>query len=251
MNQFSNNSVAHGAEMDMGLRNFMLGTYKYMVAAMAVSALTAYLFGTHVLLAPQSQPGNIILSPIGKMINSPGAAIGLVIGIVVLFGAVGRKLPTMSIGAVKMFLFGFAAIMGVWLSSIAVLVDPMISVKIFFMAAVAFLGVSLIGYTIKKDLGGIAKFAIMVFVGFVAINILGMFIPALNLGGGAGMLFNFVGLLAISAITAWETQSLKRIYYGTVGDPELAEKMSAYGAASLLLSFINIFSILMSMFGGD
>ncbi len=251
MNQFSNDSVARGGEMDLGLRNFMLGTYKYMVAAMAVSTIVAYLFGTHVLLAPHSQPGNIVLSPIGNMINSPGAAIGLVIGIVVLFGAVGSKLHSMSVSAVKMFLFGFAAIMGVWLSSIAVLVDPMISVKIFFMAATAFLGVSLVGYTIKKDLGGIAKFFIMVFVGFIAINILGMFIPALALAGTAGFLFNLVGLVAICGITAWETQSLKRMYYATAGDGELAEKMSVYGAASLLLSFINIFSILMSMFGGD
>lgn len=246
MNQFSNGSVAQGAEMDLGLRNFMLGTYKYMVAAMAVSGIVAYLFGTNVLLTPQGG-----LSDIGRMLYSPGAAIGLTIGIIVLFGAVGRKLQSMSVGAVKVFLFGFAAIMGIWLSSIAVMVDPMISVKIFFMAATAFLGVSLVGYTVKKDLGGIAKFCIMVFVGFIAINILGMFIPALAMTGGMAMIFNLVGLLAICGITAWETQSLKRMYYGTVGDPEMAEKMSAYGAASLLLSFINIFSILMSMFGGE
>ncbi|MCF6275033.1 MAG: Bax inhibitor-1 family protein, partial [Robiginitomaculum sp.] len=237
MNQFSNNSVAQGGEMDLGLRNFMLGTYKYMVAAMAVSTIVAYLFGTYVLLAPHSQPDNIVLSPIGNMINSPGAAIALVIGIVVLFGAVGRKLQSMSVTGVKMFLFGFAAVMGVWLSSIAVLVDPMISVKIFFMAAVAFLGVSLVGYTIKKDLGGIAKFFIMVFVGFVAINILGMFIPALAMSGTAGFIFNLVGLVAICGITAWETQSLKRIYYNTAGNPEMAEKMAVYGAASLFLAF--------------
>jgi len=246
MNQFSNDSVARGGEMDLGLRNFMLGTYKYMVMAMAVSGFVAYLFGTKVLLTAAGG-----LSDIGRMLYSPGAAIGLTIGIVVLFGAVGSKLHTMSVSAVKVFLFSFAAIMGVWLSSIAVLVDPMISVKIFFMAATAFLGVSLVGYTIKKDLGGIAKFCIMVFVGFVAINILGMFVPALAMVGSAGFLFNLVGLVAICGITAWETQSLKRMYYATAGNAELAEKMSVYGAASLLLSFINIFSILMSMFGSD
>ena len=246
MNQYSNNSIAQGGETDMGLRNFMLGTYKYMIAAMAVAGLVAYLFGTKVLL---TETGG--LSDIGRMLYSRTAAIGLTIGIVVLFGAVGRKLHSMSVGGVKIFLFSFAAIMGIWLSSIAVLVDPMISVKIFFMAATAFLGVSLVGYTIKKDLGGIAKFCIMVFVGFVAINILGMFIPALAMAGTAGFIFNLVGLVAICGITAWETQSLKRMYYNTAGNDELAEKMSVYGAASLLLSFINIFSILMSMFGSD
>jgi len=246
MNQYSNNPVTQGGEMDLGLRNFMLGTYKYMVAAMAVAGLVAYLFGTQVLLTPAGG-----LSDIGRMIYSPGAALGLTFGIVILFGMVGSKLHSMSVSGVKIFLFSFAAIMGVWLSSIAVLVDPMISVKIFFMAATAFLGVSLVGYTIKKDLGGIAKFFIMVFVGFIAINLLGMFIPALAMAGTAGFIFNLVGLVAICGITAWETQSLKRMYYATAGDTAMAEKMSVYGAASLLLSFINIFSILMSMFGSD
>ncbi len=246
MNQFPNDALARGGEMDLGLRNFMLGTYKYMVAAMSVSALVAYLFGTKVLLTPEGH-----MSAIGAALYSPGAAIGLTVGIIVLFGAVGSKIHTMSVNGVKVFLFTFAAIMGVWLSAIAALVDPMVSVRIFFMAAIAFLAVSLVGYTTKKDLGGVAKFFIMVFVGFIVINILGMFIPALAFTGAAGFLFNLVGLVAICGITAWETQSLKRIYYGTVGDAAMAEKMSVFGAASLLLSFINIFSILMNMFGGD
>ncbi len=246
MNQFQNNAVNRSAEVDLGLRNFMLGTYKYMVAAMGVSALVAWFFGKHVLLTPEGG-----LSSIGKMMYSAPAALALTFGIVILFGAVGSKLHSMSIGSVKTFLFGFAAIMGMWLSSIAVLVNPMISVKIFFMATAAFAGVSLAGYMTKKDLGTIAKFAIMVFVGFIAITLLGMFFPSMALTGTAGMIFNIVGLLAICAITAWETQSLKRIYYGTVGNPEMAEKYSVFGAASLLLSFINIFSILMSLFGRE
>ncbi len=245
MNQF-NTPASHASQTDLGLRSFMLGTYRYMVMAMVVSMAVAYFFGNNVLLTETGQ-----LSNIGRMMYSGPAAIGLTIGIVVLFGAVGSKLPTMSLGAVKMFLFGFAAIMGVWLSSIAVFADPMIAAKVFFMAASAFAGVSLIGYVIKKDLGSIAKFAFMVFFGFIAINILGMFVPSMAPTGGMGIIFNLVGLIAICAITAWETQNLKRIYYGTVNNPEMAEKYSAYGAASLLLSFINIFSILMSLFGGE
>lgn len=244
MNQFNN--PAASANTDIGLRNFMLGTYRYMVMAMIVSAVVAYGFGMYVLRTPEGG-----ITAIGNMLYSPFAALGLTFGIIFLFGAVGRKLPTMSIGSVKVFLFGFAAIMGVWLSAIAAFVDPMISVKIFFMAASAFAGVSLIGYVTKKDLGGIAKFAIMAFVGFIAINLLGMFFPAMAPTGGLDIILNVVGLLAICAITAWETQNLKRIYYGTVGNPDMAEKYSAYGAASLLLSFINIFSILMSLFGSE
>lgn len=246
MNQF-NSPVSSGASTDVGLRDFMLGTYRYMVMAMLVSMAVAWGFGSYVLI-DQATGG---LSNIGRMMYSGPAAIGLTIGIVVLFGAVGSKLPTMSLGSVKVFLFGFAAIMGVWLSSIAVFADPMIAAKVFFMAATAFAGVSLLGYTTKKDLSPFLKFFVMIFIGFIAISILGMFIPSMAPSGGLGIIFNLVGLVAICGITAWETQNLKRIYYGTVNNPEMAEKYSAYGAASLLLSFINIFSILMNLFGSE
>ena len=127
----------------------------------------------------------------------------------------------------------------------------MIAAKIFFMTTAAFAGVSLMGYVTKKDLGTFVKFCFMAFFGFIAINLLGMFIPSLALTGMADTVMSVVGLLAICGITAWETQTLKRTYYATVGNAEMAEKYSVFGAASLLLSFINIFSILLSLFGNE
>jgi len=242
----SNRTVGVQSNVNVGLRDFMLGTYKYMGAAMVVSALVAYFFGMNVI-----SDGNGNITDIGRMILRPSTALIMTIGIVVLFGSVGAKLHSMTISSARTFLFGFAAIMGVWLSSIAAFVDPMISVKIFFMAASMFAGLSLFGYTTKKDLGAIAKVAFMVFIGFVALSFLGAFVPSMALTGGAGIVFSLVGLAAIAVITAWETQALKQMYHATVGDPEMAEKYSVYGAASLLLAFINIFSILMNLFGGE
>ena len=242
----SNRTVGVQSNVDVGLRSFMLGTYKYMFAAMGVSGLTAWMFGTRVL---RDASGG--MTEIGAMLYNPMAALILTIGIVVAFGAVGAKLTSMSLGAARTFLFGFAAVMGIWLSAIAAFVDPIISVKIFFMAAATFGALSLVGYTTKKDLGPIAKVAFMVFAGFIALTLLGMFVPSMAITGGMGTIFSLVGLLAIAVITAWETQNLKHMYHATVGDPTMAEKFSVYGAAGLLLSFINIFSILMNLFGGE
>ena len=240
----SRNGVVQSAEMDLGLRSYMLGTYKYMMMAMALAAVVAYGFGMYVIKTPNGH-----ISSFGQLLVRPGSALLLTFGIMMAFGGVGAKLHSMSVQAVKIFLFGFAAVMGVWLSVIAAFVDPMISVRIFFMAAAAFAGVSLFGYMTKKNLNAIVGFFIMVFAGFIVINLVGMFFPALALTGTAGFIFNLVGLVAICGITAWETQNLKRMYYGTTHDADLAEKTSVFGAASLLLSFINIFSILMSLFG--
>lgn len=242
----SNRTVGVESSMNVGLRNFMLGTYKYMVAAMGVSATVAYFFGTQVL-----RDGNGGMTEIGALLYSPMAALIMTIGIFVGFGAVGSKLPSMSVSSARTFLFGFAAVMGIWLSAIAAFVDPMISVRIFFMAAAMFAGLSLIGYTTKKNLGGIAKFCFMVFAGFVVIKLLGMFIPAMAFAGTMDTVLHAVGLVAIAGITAWETQALKHMYHATVGEPEMAEKYSVFGAASLLLAFINIFSLLLHLFGSD
>ena len=242
----SNRTVGVQSNVDVGLRSFMLGTYKYMFAAMGVSATVAWFFGTRVI-----RDANGGITEIGAMLFSPMVALLMTIGIVVGFGAVGAKLTSMSLGAARAFLFGFAAVMGIWLSAIAAFVNPIISVKIFFMATAMFAGLSLLGYTTKKDLGPIAKVAFGVFIGFVALNLLGMFIPSMAMTGGMGTILSIVGLLAIAVITAWETQNLKHMYHATVGDPTMAEKFAVYGAAGLLLAFINIFSILMNLFGGE
>ncbi len=241
-----NTSVTHQGEMDMGLRSFMLGTYKYMIAAMAVSGIVAFGIGKFLLLDANGMP-----TQMAYMLTKPSTALIMTLGIVFGFGAVGRKLHTMSLSGARIFLFGFAAVMGIWLSVIAAFKDPMISVRIFFMASAMFAGVSLLGYTTKKNLSGLATFAAMAFIGVIVL----MFANAFFFKAAAGSTFvlglNAVGLLAVAALTAWETQALKRTYYGTVGDAALAEKYSVYGAASLLLSFINMFSMLMSLFGRD
>lgn len=248
MNDF--NMQTRGADTDLGLRSFMLGTYKYMTAAMLVTMGVAWAFGNFVLINTPFEPQSG-LSSIGMMVRSPVAALALTFGIMFLFGGVGSKLNSMSVSGVKTFLFGFAAVMGIWMSALAVFVNPLIVTKIFFMAATAFAAVSLAGYVTKKDLGTIAKFCIMAFFGFIAYRLLSMFFPAMALSGPMDQIVSVIGLLAICGITAWETQALKRTYYATVGNAEMAEKYSVFGAASLLLSFINIFSILMSLFGRE
>ncbi len=251
MNQF-NNPAAQSAATDVGLRSFLTGTYKKMGMAMIVSMVVAWAFANYVMF---NASGN--LTSIGAMLFSPIASLALIIGIPVAFGVVGAKVQSMSVMAVNVFLYGFAAVLGIWMSSIAALAtgligggsfDSYLVPKVFFMSAAAFAGVSLFGYVTKRDLGPIAKVAFMVFVGFIALSVLGMFVPSMAMGGTLGMIMTIGALLAVCAITAWETQQLKRIYYGTLGNPEMATKLSTIGAASLLLSFVNIFNLILSLF---
>lgn len=240
MNNRSPQTVGAG-ETDIGLRNFMLGTYRYMMVAMAVTAGVAY-FGAQFIASTPALMG---------LLFSPFTLLAFVIAIPVLFGSVGRKLPSMSLGGVQMFLFGFAAFLGVFMSAVAMFTPGLVIAKIFFMAVAMFGALSLFGYSTGRNLTTFVKYAFAAFLGFVAISVLGAFVPAFRPTGTMDIVINVIGLAAIAFITAWETQMLKQTYYGTVGNPAMANKMSAFGAASLLLAFVNIFSILMNLFGGE
>jgi len=241
MNDQLNRSVGMSTETDLGLRSFMLGTYRYMAAAMAVTAGVAYFGGQAIQANPE----------LLRILRNPILIVGFIIAIPVLFGAVGRKLPTMSMGGMLTFLFGFAAFMGVFMSAVSVFAPPMVIAKIFFMTVAMFGALSLFGYSTERNLGTYVKYAFAAFFGYIAIYVVGMFFPALRPTGPLDIIINVVALGAIAMITAWETQMLKRVYYGSAGNPAMMKKMSAYGAASLLLAFVNMFQILMSLFGRE
>lgn len=244
MNDFNNNVIGGQADTDVGLKSFMLGTYRWMAMAMAVTATVAYLVG-------QAMMNNEALM---GLVYNPIFAIVSFLVIVFGFGAVGRKLPSMSMGGVLAFLFGFAAFMGVLMSAYATgFYSPTIVAKIFFMTVAMFAALSMFGYTTGFNLNSIIKYAMAAFFAYIVIGFVGMFVPALSVFGGGlfGTVINVVALGAIALITAWETQTLKRIYYGTRDNPAMMNKASAFGAASLLLAFINMFTILMNLFGRE
>ncbi len=244
MNQFNAQNVGMGAQTDLGLRTFLLGTYRYMAMAMGVTATVAFFTGQ----AMMSNPALM------GLIYNPVVAIGMIVAIMFGFGMVGKKLPSMSKGGVLAFLFGFAAVMGVFMSAYATAAySPTIVAKIFFMTVAMFGALSMFGYTTKFDLSAVVKYAFAAFMGYVLIGVVGMFVPALSIfaGGTFGMIINIVALAAIAVITAWETQHLKRVYYAYANDAGMKGKMQAFGAASLLLAFINMFQILMSLFGRE
>ena len=151
---------------------------------------------------------------------------------------VGSKLPTMSLGGVLAFLFGFAAFMGIFVSAITLIYPTVVLAKVFFMTVAMFGALSFFGHTTERDLSTFVKYAAAAFLAYVGIHLLGAFVPGLRPTGPLDTIISIVALGAIAVITAWETQMLKRVYYGVAGNPAMEGKMAAYGAASLLLAFV-------------
>ena len=103
---------------------------------------------------------------------------------------------------------------------------------------------SLWGYTTKRDLTGMGSFLFMGLIGIIIASIVNIFIGSSALG----FAISIIGVLVFVGLTAYDTQKIKEMYY--VGDDgTVAGRKAIMGALSLYLDFINLFLMLLRLFG--
>ena len=138
----------------------------------------------------------------------------------------------------------FAAAMGLSLSSILIVYTGVSVTRAFFITAASFGSLSLYGYTTKRDLSAFGSFLVMGLIGLVLASLVNVFVQSTAFQFGLSIL----SVLIFAGLTAWDTQSIKEMYY--VGDDaETATKKSVNGALMLYLDFINIFTSLLQLTG--
>jgi uncharacterized protein len=230
-------------DVDQGLRAFMLGVYNNMVLGLAVTGLVA--LGTFMLATTTGVNGRIALTPFGQAIYvSPLKWLVILAPLAFVFFMSFRMEQMTSATARTVFLL-FAAVMGLSLSSIFVVFTGQSITQVFFITAAAFGALSLYGYTTQRSLSGMGSFLIMGLFGLIIASLVNLFMQSSALAFAVSV----IGVLVFAGLTAWDTQRLKEMYvYGNM-DGETASKASIFGALSLYLNFINMFQMLLSLFG--
>ncbi|MCA3642091.1 MAG: Bax inhibitor-1/YccA family protein [Methylobacterium sp.] len=231
------------AQYDAGLRSYMLGIYNHMSIALAISGLVA--IGAFMLGTTTGANGRLALTPFGQAIwLSPLKWVVMLapLGFVLLLSF---RWERMSYSALLGTFYSFAAIMGLSLSSVFVVYKLGSIAQVFFITAAAFGALSLFGYTTKKDLSGMGKFMLMGLFGLIIASIVNIFMKS----GPLQFAINVIGVLVFAGLTAWDTQRLKEEYDVVAGDQTLMQKWSLMGALTLYLNFINMFQMLLALFG--
>ena len=219
------------AEFDAGLKRHMLRVYNYMASGVLLTGIVAMLVASTPALY---QP--IFGTPLKWVVMLAPLAF-------ILFFSF--KAESMSSTAARAMFFAFAAVMGVSMSSIFVVFTGESITKVFFITAAAFGALSLAGYTTKKSLSGMGSFLIMGLIGLVIASVVNLFLASSALS----FAISAIGVLVFAGLTAWDTQRLKEMYLYSDLDAESAAKLSVNGALSLYLNFINMFQMLLSLFG--
>jgi uncharacterized protein len=135
--------------------------------------------------------------------------------------------------------------MGASLSSIFLVYTGQSITQVFFVTVAAFGGLSLFGYTTKKDLSGWGSFLIMGVIGIVTASLVNLFLQS----GALQFAISVIGVLVFAGLTAYDTQQIKDGYYSVMGDATATAKAAIMGALNLYLDFINMFVMMLQLFG--
>ena len=222
--------TAQQVAIDEGLRAYMLRVYNYMTIGLVVTGFVALLTASSpaAMNAIYGTPLKwlVMLAPLGF----------------VMFLSFG--LHRMSFMTAQAVFWAFATAMGVSLSYIFMVYTGGSIARVFFITAGAFAGLSLFGYTTKKDLSGFGTFLIMGLIGIIIASIVNIFMQS------SALMFaiSVIGVLVFSGLTAYDTQNIKN-EYSEFHDQETAGKLAISGALRLYLDFINLFIMLLHLFG--
>jgi uncharacterized protein len=248
------------AVIDAGLRAYMLRVYNYMALGLVitgVAAITVYMLSVtgdvgaaaKVLRggveAPARIAGSMYLTPIGYTLFVSPVKWVVILSPLAFILVLSFGLERMRPATAQLLFWLFAALVGVSLSSIFLVYTHTSITRVFFITAASFGALSLWGYTTKRDLTGFGSFLMMGLFGVVLASLVNLFIASTMLQ----FVVSVVGVLVFAGLTAWDTQRLKNEYIYGAMDGEVMERSAIMGALSLYLDFINLFTLLLQLFG--
>jgi FtsH-binding integral membrane protein len=217
------------AEIDAGLRTHMQRIYGYMAGGLALTGLVAYLAsasGFYQSIAATPLIWLVMLAPLGFVL-------------VLSFG-----IQRMAAGTAMLLFWLYAAVMGLSLGSVFLVFTGESIARVFFITAATFGAMSLYGYTTRSDLSRFGSFLMMGLIGIVIASLVNIFI------GSSALQFaiSIIGVIVFVGLTAYDTQRTKEMYLES-DTGEIAGKKAVLGALALYLDFINLFMMLLQLFG--
>ncbi len=233
-NQQINETKAHNYQTFVA-KNFLSNVFSWMSIALALTAVTAYYFGTDMGLMSLLY-GETGMTTLGMIVAFAPLGLVLLMG----FGVNKLSYPAL------VLVFGiYSILMGMSLSFILLIYTAASVFKTFLITSLLFGVMALLGYTTKTDLTKFGSLLIMALIGIIIASVINMFMHSAQMD----YIISFVGVLIFTGLTAYDVQKLKRIGGGIEYQDVDANKLTIIGALTLYLDFINLFLFLLRFMG--
>ena len=234
------NRAGTAAEIDEGLRAYMLRVYNYMTTGLALTGAVAYLvYATPALLSLF-----YVTTPAGQIVGVTTLAWIAMFSPLAFILVLNFGINRMRASTAQLVFWAFAGVMGLSLSSIFITFTGTSIARVFFITAGTFAAMSIYGYTTKRDLSGLGSFLFMGLIGIIIASVVNFWIGSTMMQ----LAISVIGVLIFVGLTAYDTQSIKQMY-SEVDGADVAGKKAIMGALRLYLDFINLFLLLLRLFG--
>ncbi|MBY0291669.1 MAG: Bax inhibitor-1/YccA family protein [Alphaproteobacteria bacterium] len=211
-----------------GLRAYMLSVYNYMALGLGLTGGVALLVASSPNLYHAIQPLMLLF----------------IIAPVALVFFLSFKINTMQYSTAQAVFWLYAALNGVAFSVIFMAYTYESIARVFFITGGMFAAMSLYGYTTKKDLTAWGSFLFMGLIGVIIASLVNIFIASSMLQ----FMVSVAGVIIFTGLTAYDTQAIKEGYVEG-SSAEIAGKRAIFGALRLYLDFINLFLMMLRLFG--
>ena len=232
--------------IDQGLRSYMLKVYNYMASGVFLTGIVSLVLfrlsgGYDIQVSANGITG---LTGIGQaLFASPLMWVVMLAPLGIVF-YMSFGINKMSAAKAQTVFWIFAALMGLSLSWILLVYTGASVARVFFITAATFGAMSIYGYTTKRDLTKLGSFLMMGLVGIIIASIVNIFLNS----GPMYWVISVLGVLIFVGLTAYDTQKIKNMYAAS-DSGELMGKKAVMGALTLYLDFINLFIMLLRLFG--
>ena len=216
--------------------SFIRSVYNWMSIALALTGFTAY-YVSHNEAAVQliyGTPGLIMIIIFAEL------------GFVFFLSARIQKIKATT--ATALFTI-YSILNGITLSYIFLRYTSTSIVSTFMICAMTFLACSVYGMVTKKDLTSLGGFMFMGLIGIIVASVVNMFIQS----SAMQMVISYIGVMVFIGLTAYDTQKLKTMAVSLPDNASgaMIRKGALMGALTLYLDFINMFIMMLHIFGGS
>ncbi len=223
---------AHRAQARVVERGFFTQVYGWMAAALAVTGFMALAVSRNVAVQRFIFGNSVVF-------------FGLIIGELALVMVLAGRLHRMSAQTATMLFVVYAVLNGLTLSSVFLVYTDATIARAFFVTAGMFAVMSVIGFTTKIDLSRMGSILFMALLGFIIASLVNLFLRSEALY----WIITYVGVVIFVGLVAYDTQRIKAMAHAGFAEEESERKGAIYGALRLYLDFINLFLMLLRIFG--
>lgn len=211
---------------------FMTRVYGWMSFALALSAFSA--------AATVSTPGLF-----RWIVSNRLVFFGLIIGELGLVLYLGADITRMSLAAARTAFVGYSLLNGLTLSVVFLAYTSESIGTTFLVTAATFAAMSMYGYVTKRDLTRFGSFLFMGLIGVVIASLVNIFLRS----DAVYFVVTYLGVFVFVGLTAYDTQKIKAMGAEAGSGEESAGKVAVLGALALYLDFVNLFLLMLRLFG--